>query len=248
LARFVVANSNYSAAGLRAVFNGEVPTKIFTIYNSVDLAAFPRRLNEPNEPLILSVGRLVEKKGFADLIKACRLLKDWGVNFNCEIVGSGPLGASLADSIAKLDLEKTVKLRGQRPHQELGNHYLKAMVFVLPCVVAANGDRDILPNVLKEAMAVGVPVVTTQMEGIEELVTHNETGLLTNPGDIEGLAKSLQRLLTDTQLRRRLADKARQLIEERFNLQTNFSRLRQLLCEMIEERPVPTIQPQKANV
>jgi glycosyltransferase involved in cell wall biosynthesis len=248
MARFVVANSNYSAAGLRAVFNGEAPTKIFTIYNSVDLAAFPRRVNEPSEPLILSVGRLVEKKGFADLIKACRLLKVWGVKFHCEIVGSGPLGASLDECVAKLDLEKTVKLRGQRPHQELENHYLKAMVFVLPCVVAANGDRDILPNVLKEAMAIGVPVVTTRLEGIEELVTHEATGLLTNPGDVEGLAKSIQRLLTDPELRRRLAGQARRFIEERFNLQANFGRLRQLLGEMIEERIVSNIQHEKSNV
>jgi glycosyltransferase involved in cell wall biosynthesis len=248
LARFVVANSNYSAAGLRAVFNGDAPTKIFTIYNSVDLAAFPRRLSEPSEPLILSVGRLVEKKGFADLIKACRLLKDWGVSFNCEIVGSGPLGASLDDCIANLGLEKTVILRGQRPHQELGHHYLKAMVFALPCVVADNGDRDILPNVLKEAMAVGVPVVTTRLEGIEELVTHEETGLLTKPGDIEGLAKCLQRLLKDAELRRRLADRARQLIEERFNLQTNFATLRKLLGEMIEQRAGTILQSQKTTV
>jgi glycosyltransferase involved in cell wall biosynthesis len=248
LARFVVANSNYSAAGLRAVFNGDAPTKIFTIYNSVDLAAFPRRLSEPSEPLIFSAGRLVEKKGFADLIKACRLLKDWGVSFNCEIVGSGPLGASLDECIANLGLEKTVKLRGQRPHRELGHHYLKAMVFALPCVVADNGDRDILPNVLKEAMAVGVPVVTTRLEGIDELVTHEETGLLIKPGDIEGLAKCLQRLLTDAELRRRLADRARQLIEERFNLQTNFATLRKLLGEMIEERAGTVLQSQKTTV
>jgi colanic acid/amylovoran biosynthesis glycosyltransferase len=248
LARFVVANSEYSAAGLRAIFNGAAPTKIFTIYNSVDLAAFPRRLSEPSEPLILSVGRLVEKKGFADLIQACRLLKDWGMKFNCDIVGSGPLGASLSDCIANLGLEKTVKLRGQKPHHELRTHYLKAMVFALPCVVADNGDRDILPNVLKEAMAVGVPVVTTRLEGIEELVTHEETGLLTNSGDIEALAKSLQQLLTDAELRRRLANQARRLIEERFNLQANFTRLRQLLGEMIEERAGTIVQSQKTTV
>ena len=248
LARFAVANSNYSAAGLRAIFNGQAPTKIFTIYNSVDLSTFSQRLNEPSEPLILSVGRLVEKKGFVDLIKACRLLKDWGVNFNCEIIGSGPLGASLDDGIVKLGLDNTVKLRGQRPHQELGNHYLKATVFALPCVVAANGDRDILPNVLKEAMAVGVPVVTTRLEGIEELVMHEKTGLLSNPGDIEGLAQSLRRLLTDPELRHRLANQARRLIEERFNLQTNFGKLRQLLGEMIEDCAVPTVQSQKTNV
>src|SRR5437016_5173455 len=88
-ARFVVANSEYSASGVRAAFNGETPPKILTIYNSVDLAMFPERKNEPKEPLILSVGRLVEKKGFENLIKACHRLREWGVKFKCEIIGSG---------------------------------------------------------------------------------------------------------------------------------------------------------------
>jgi glycosyltransferase involved in cell wall biosynthesis len=245
LARFVVANSNYSASGLRAVFNEESPTKIFTIYNSVDLRAFPLRESEPAEPLILSVGRLVEKKGFADLIKACRLLKDRGVTFRCEIIGSGTLGASLRDCITNLGLENTVKLRGQRPHNELRRHYLEAMVFALPCVVADNGDRDILPNVLKEAMAVGVPVVTTRLEGIEELVAHEETGLLTNPGDVEGLATCLQRMLTEPDLRRHLADGARRHIEHHFDLGTNFTKLRKLLGEMLEDRAGTSRQIQK---
>ena len=115
-------------------------------------------------------------------------------------------------------------------------------------MVAANGDRDILPNVLKEAMAMGVPVVTTRLGGIEELVAHEETGLLAPPGDIEALAKSLERLLADAELRRRLANQARRVIEERFNLQVNFTPLRQLLCEMIEERAGPNIQHQKMNI
>ena len=232
-ARFVVANSEFSAKGLRALFGVELPTKIFTIYNSIDLASFPRRRNEPSEPLILSVGRLVEKKGFPDLIKACGLLKEWGVSFTCEIVGSGPLGASLKQCITNLGLEGTVKLCEQMPQQELRTHYLKATLFALPCVVAANGDRDILPNVLKEAMAMGVPVVTTRLGGIEELVVHEETGLLATAGDIADLAKCLARLLADAELRRRFANQARRVIEERFNLELSFVPLRQLLCEMI---------------
>jgi glycosyltransferase involved in cell wall biosynthesis len=241
-ARFVVANSEYSAAGLRALFDGEAPTKIFTIYNSVDLASFPPREHEPSEPLILGVGRLVEKKGFQDLIGACGRLRDWGGGFKCEIVGSGPLHASLDHCIASLGLANTVRIRGQMPQPELRNHYRKAMLFALPCVVAGNGDRDILPNVLKEAMAVGVPVVTTRLGGIEELVAHEETGLLVPPGDIEALAKSLERLLADSELRRRLASQARRVIEERFNLEVNFAPLRQLLCEVIEARAKPKAQ------
>jgi glycosyltransferase involved in cell wall biosynthesis len=241
-ARFVVTNSNYSAAGLRAAFNGEAPTRILTIYNSVDLASFLPRQHEPGEALILGVGRLVEKKGFQDLVRACGRLKDWGVSFKCEVVGSGPLSASLSECIANLGLENTVRLRGQMPQSELRNHYLKAMVFALPCVVAANGDRDILPNVLKEAMAVGVPVITTRLGGIEELVAHEQTGLLTPPGDIESLANSLKRLLTDAALRRRLAEQARKVIEERFNLELSFLPLRQLLGEMIAESAESGVQ------
>src|SRR5204863_4136396 len=101
-----------------------------------------------------------------------------GVPFTCEIIGSGPLRDELQDSIARLGLQENVRLRGQMPQAELGKHYRRAMVFALPCVVAKNGDRDILPNVLKEAMAVGVPVVTTRLGGIEELLTHEESGLL----------------------------------------------------------------------
>jgi len=234
-ARFVVANSEFSAAGLRTAFKGRTPPKIVTIYNSIDLPQFPRRSQEPAEPMILSVGRLVEKKGLHDLLIACRTLKDWGVRFTCEIIGSGPLKESLADSITKLDLSHTVKLRGQMPQHEVRDHYLKAMVFALPCVVAANGDRDILPNVLKEAMAVGVPVITTQLDGIGELVTNEETGLLVGCGDSEALAKSLRRLLSDAALRRRLAIQARKVIEERFDLQKNFGLLRNLLLEQVRD-------------
>jgi glycosyltransferase involved in cell wall biosynthesis len=150
--------------------------------------------------------------------------------------------------VAKLGLEKWVSLRGQMPRQELRHHYLKALLFVLPCVVAANGDRDILPNVLKEAMAVGVPVVTTQLGGIEELVAHEKTGLLVPAGDVEALAKALQRLLTDVELRQRLANQARRVIEERFNLEVNFDPLRCLLSEMVEERAGLSIQNERARV
>jgi len=236
LARFVITNSEYSKAGLRASFNGEVPTRIFTIYNSIDLAAFTKRRQEPLQPTILSAGRLIEKKGFRDLIAACRILKDWGVKFSCEIIGSGSLKQTLHDAIGHFDLEREVRLHGQMSQNDLRNHLNKAMIFTLPCIVASNGDRDLLPNVLKEAMAVGVPVVTTRLEGIEELLAHEESGILVPPGDPKALATSLQRLLADAELRRRLSTQARKVIEDRFDLRTNFTRLRDLLLEMVWEQ------------
>ncbi len=113
------------------------------------------------------------------------------------------------------------------------------MVFALPCVVAADGDRDILPNVLKEAMAVGVPVVTTRLAGIEELVAHEQSGLLVPPGDADALATALRRLLADAGLRRRLATRAREVIEERFDLRLNFARLRQELLNVLANPSQP---------
>jgi len=257
--RLVVAKSDAwttnTPATASAIDDGTSARSVRVIPMGVDIARFAngdraalRAFLAEENFLLLFVGRLVEKKGFPDLIKACALLKDWGVSFRCEIVGSGPLAATLEHSIADLGLEKLVRLRSQMPQQELGNHYLNAMIFALPCVVAANGDRDILPNVVKEAMAVGVPVITTRLGGIEELVAHEETGLLVPPGDIEALAESLKRLLTDAKLRRRLANQARRVIEERFNLQVSFIPLGKLLGEMVEERAGQRVQNQETRV
>ncbi len=245
LASFVITNSDYSAARLRASFDGAVPTRIVTVRNGVDLPAFRRRPEEPARPTILSVGRLVEKKGFHDLLKACRMLREWGVPFHCEIVGAGPLKEALHRSVADLGLEKSVRLRGQMAAAQLREHYFKAMVFALPCVVAADGDRDILPNVLKEAMAVGVPVVTTRLAGIEELIVHDETGLLVAPGDAQALALALRRLLADAALRRHLAGKARKVIEEHFDLRVNLRQLKQLLLEAVHQ-PAASAAPAEA--
>jgi len=231
LARFIIANSQMSAEALRSGFKEQVSAPVHTIYNGVDLAAFERRREEPVEPLILSAGRLIEKKGFADLLGACELLKKWGTAFRCEIVGTGPLAEALQEQIRAGGLEKCVQLVGSLPHKKLRAYYQKARVFALPCVIAGDGDRDILPNVLKEAMAIGAPVVTTRLPGIEELVTHGDNGLLTPPGDREALATSLECLLTDAAMRERLAARARNTIEERFDSRHNFTLLKNLLME-----------------
>ena len=240
-ARFVVANSRFSASRLAAALNGHdrPATKIATVHNGIDLATFTPRQVEPAEPLILSVGRLIEKKGFSHLIRACAELAKQRMQFRCEIVGSGPLKSALQDEIEQLCLKDHVRLRGERPHAELVPLYQRALMFVLPCVVAANGDRDILPNVLKEAMAIGVPVVTTQLDGIEELVTHGRTGLLVPPNDPDALASALRTLLENAALRRQLADEARQVIEARFDARKNFAQLRDLLVGALGGDPAP---------
>jgi glycosyltransferase involved in cell wall biosynthesis len=201
---------------------------------------FAPRQNEPAEPLILSVGRLIEKKGFSHLIRACAELVKQHIQFRCEIVGSGPLKSALQEELEELGLKDHVRLRGDRPHASLVPLYERARVFVLPCVVAANGDRDILPNVLKEAMAIGVPVVTTQLDGIEELVTHGRTGLLVPPNDPDALASALRTLLENGELRRQLAAQAHQVIHARFDARKNFVELKELLAGVVHYDDVGT--------
>lgn len=226
-ARFVIANSQFSAGHIRSGVGNEA--EIHVVYNGLDLESFPLRKPGLEEPLLLGVGRLVEKKGFGNLISACQLLKKRGAQFSCEIVGTGAFSDRLKEQIRNGDVGDRVRLVGPLPQRILRHHYERARVFVLPCVPAADGDRDILPNVLKEAMAVGVPVLTTRLEGIDELVEDGVNGLLVEPGDIKALTAKLELLLTDAELRQRLAVNARKLIEERFDRRDNFGRLKRLL-------------------
>jgi glycosyltransferase involved in cell wall biosynthesis len=248
-ASFVVANSRFSARHIAARL--ENAARIETIYNGLDLDLFAFRNGIPVEPLILSVGRLVEKKGFPTLIEACRLLKERGSKFTCELVGTGPLSGALKEQIRNSGLAERVKLVGPLPQQSLKENYARAMVFALPCVQAADGDRDLLPNVLKEAMAVGVPVVTTRMDGIDELLEDGVSGLLVPPDDVRALAGKLELLMGDLQLRQHLAIRGRQVIEQQFDRRANFARLKALLVEPLPLEPAqpPMVaQPIEAGV
>ena len=241
-ARFVIANSRYSAACLRAALDGEARAQICTVYNGVDLGSFPQRQAEPVEPLILSVGRLVEKKGFPALIQACGRLKERSVPFRCLIVGAGNDESALRRLIRDRELTGHVELIGPLSQTELRRYYQQAMVFALPCVVAKDGDRDLLPNVLKEAMAVGVPVVTTSIPAMEELIEHEVSGLLVPPADAEALSGALERLLADASLRHRLTNQARKVIEERFDKRVTVAQIKQLLIGALAEQSRETTQ------
>jgi glycosyltransferase involved in cell wall biosynthesis len=165
---------------------------------------------------------------------ACELLKSRSIPFTCELVGTGPLTGALKERIREAGLLDRVRLLGPLSQEELRGHYQRAMVFALPCVPAADGDRDILPNVLKEAMATGVPVITSRLEGIEELVVDGENGLLVPPGDPETLANRLERLLGDAALREHFSAHGRRTVEQRFDRRTNFTQLKSLLLEAVQ--------------
>jgi colanic acid/amylovoran biosynthesis glycosyltransferase len=193
--------------------------KVYTFYHGVDLATFDRPHDGENEkPEILSVGRLCETKGFPDLIEACRILKDRGMQFACRIVGNGPLRESLVEQILRSGLEDTVEILGLLPRDRVIAHYRTARVFCLPCVVAPNGDRDGLPNVICEAMAMELPVVATSVSGIPEAIRDGDTGLIVPPHDPKSLADTIASIWDDPDTRRRIGQNARQSIREKFNL------------------------------
>jgi glycosyltransferase involved in cell wall biosynthesis len=225
-ARFVVTVSDYNRRYLAALLNTRgLPGQIIRLYNGVDLSALTPT-GAPAADLVVGVGRLIAKKGFADLIEAIRLLRAEGRRVRCAIVGEGDERAALERQIAAAGLQGAVQLLGARAPDEAARVMASAAVFALPCLIGADGDRDGMPTVLVEAMALGTPVVSTAVAGIPELVEHERTGLLAAERDTAGLARAIARLLDDRQLCERLRGAALARVRADFDLHINVARLR----------------------
>src|SRR5947208_2559731 len=146
----------------------------------------------------------LDRQIFADLIRACGLLTEGGKPLQCEIIGEGPLENELRAQIEQLDLQNRAALSGAKPQREVRQHFAAASVFVLPSVVDPEGGIDNLPTVIMEAMATGLPVISTNIGGIPEMVVENETGFLVQPGDAAALAGAIEKLINDRPLAQRL--------------------------------------------
>lgn len=202
--------------------NGARPEQLFIVYCGIN----PEWFHPPGENAagdrtfrVLSSGRLVEKKGFAYLIEACRILADRGEQFECVIGGSGELEADLRAQVEKLKLDAIVTVTGKALQQERIIEFMHSGdVYVLPCVWATDNDVDGLPQMLMEAMACGLPAISTRLVGIPDLIRDGETGLLVEANDATGLADAISRLMHDRELAQRLARNGRQWVDEKFNL------------------------------
>lgn len=223
----VVTVSDYNLGFLRRNY-GSAASGVRRIYNGLDLEQFTYEFPRERPPRIVAVGRLVEKKGFSDLIESCAILRDRDIRFGCRIIGMGPLETELREKIRGLDLQPEVELAGPRPQRELLAHIQNAAVFAAPCVIGPDGNRDGLPTVLLEAMALGTPCVSTDVTGIPEVLRDGQTGLMADQRDPASLANALERLLADSGLRIRLASEARALIEAEFDVDCNAARLREV--------------------
>lgn len=227
-ARVIVTVSDYAKKFLRERFP-ERADRIRRIYNGLNLAEFERADFSCTPPLILAVGRLIAKKGFADLIRACGLILERGKSFRCEITGEGPLENELRGQIERLDLQNFVALSGAKPQREVRQRLAAANVFVLPSVVDPEGGMDNLPTVIMEAMATGLPVVSTNIAGIPEMVVENETGFLLEPGDAVGLANAIETSISNLSLAQKLGRAGHERAEKLFSIEKNVRELYALL-------------------
>lgn len=221
----VITVSDYNLDYLRQTY-GEAASGVQRIYNGLDVGQLSYKSPWQRPPQIISVGRLVEKKGIPLLIEACAILANRGCPFNCQIIGTGPLEMALRKQIQQLGLQSIVEIIGPRPQNEVFEYIQNAAVFAAPYVIGTDGNRDGLPTVLLEAMALGTPCVATDVTGVPEVVRDEETGLMVPQHDPNALAIALERLLTNPTLRVQLATQARQLIESEFDIHRNTASMR----------------------
>jgi glycosyltransferase involved in cell wall biosynthesis len=231
-ARFVVTVSDFNVRHLLERCGADLREKIVRLYNGIDIAEFGFAGAGDRLPdAVLAVGRLIEKKGFADLIDAIATLRDRGRHVRLTIVGEGPLEADLCDRVRSRQLGGQVSLLGARPQDRVVELMHRHTIMALPCVVGTDGNRDGLPTVLLEAMAAGLPVVSTSVTGIPEIVENGRSGLIVEPHRPDGLAAAIATLLDDPGLRARIARAARRRVCERFDLSRNVGRLARLMAE-----------------
>lgn len=196
-------------------------TPVVLAHHGVETGGRVRQAIRETPTTVLSVGRLVEKKGHDTLVRAVALLRDRGADVRLRIVGEGAEWSRLQRLVHELDVDERVTFTGPLTEAEVRNEYERAHVFALACRELENGDRDGIPNVLLEAMAHGLPIVSTRCAGIVEAVEDERSALLADPDDAEGIAARLAQILSDDVLRSRLGAGAARRVHERFDRAAN---------------------------
>ena len=227
------------------------PEVVELVYHGLDRTRFPARVAErpprdgsdPSDPVrLLSVGRLVEKKGFDDLLSALAMLPPahW---WTLDVVGGGTLEARLRGQAAALGIGERVRWHGSLPHDRVVGHFAGADLFVLASRIVADGDRDGLPNVLMEAQLLGAACVATRVSGTPELIEHEVNGLLVAPRDPGAMAAALERAIVDSVLRARLAGAGRAVMETRFSFEEGVDRI----AARLTAPSIPAANPDPAD-
>ena len=229
-------------AHLNALAPPDRPVQL--VYHGLDLQRFaplaaPRPLRDgarADQPVqILTVGRTVEKKGLDLGLEALARLPA-GLHWRWSHIGGGPLLAALKAQAAVLGLAPRIEWLGAQAQETVLNRYRQSDIFMLPCRIAGDGDRDGLPNVLVEAQSQGLACLSTRVSAIPELIAEGETGLLTDSGDVAGLAAALQGLIENPALRYRLGKAGALRVRGHFNAATGLARLKALFDASLDRQ------------
>jgi glycosyltransferase involved in cell wall biosynthesis len=238
-----IANETDFSRGLIANLCPDSKDKLVRVFNGMDLANFPTPTTATANvvPRIVSIGRLIEFKGFRHLIAACAELRRRQFEFECDIIGEGPLRQELQAAIDAAGLGDAVRLTGSLPQEEVFARLRGGDIFTLPCIVDRNGTSDVFPTVILEAMASAKPIVSTTVAGVPEQIADGETGLLAKPEDAHALADALAKLLAAPDLRRQFGAAARARLQKEFAIETTAAPLKALYEKLVKPRPAPSI-------
>ena len=226
--------SDFNERYLKTRFGDSAKT-VVRVYNGIDLDLFSMEPPVSRPPVVVAVGRLVEKKGFHHLLDAIALLVRRGRTVHLDLVGGGIEQAGLKARADALGVAGQVTFHGPLTQLEARDRIRGAAVLAAPCIVGADGNRDGLPTVILEGLALGTPVVATPVTGIPEAVVDGHTGLLVPEGDVPALADALCRLLDDPDLRCRLADAGRRHVEANFDSRVNVRQLREVMTGTVRQ-------------
>ncbi|OGR28282.1 MAG: colanic acid biosynthesis glycosyltransferase WcaL [Desulfobacterales bacterium RIFOXYA12_FULL_46_15] len=235
MARFVVTCTRYNQKYLNTLA-GKGNTSVFCVYHGINPNYFspqPKSILCTPPYKILTVARMTEKKGLDIVYKALAILRDRGVKFKHTLIGEGQDNEKIVQIIKALSLESVTTLAGTLPHEAVISYYAEADLFVLGCKIAADGDRDGIPNVMAESMAMNVPVAAPKVSGIPEFLEDGITGKMVPENDPYALASAMELLLTDEALRQKVIPKARERIIREFNNKELIHDLARIYCDRI---------------
>ncbi len=244
MARFMVTCTEFNRQHLKQIL-GNGRAAVYRIYHGIDLNLFSGGKNDrrPKQPYhLITVARLVPKKGLPTVYRALRRLQQTGIEFEHTLIGDGDDRDKILKLIQDLELTGSCEWVGTLAHEQVLAHYRRSDLFVLGCEQAANGDQDGIPNVFVESLAMGLPVVSTQLSAIPELIETGKTGLLVQPGDDKAMSSAMLSLLTDSELRTQVITSGKERVGQLFNN-------RELIKDLYQvyEREVPKLDLKPKN-
>jgi glycosyltransferase involved in cell wall biosynthesis len=221
-ALFLVTCTEYNRKYINEITDFKFQDRIYKVYHGLDASKWEnnyvfRKLGG-SIINIICVARLVEKKGIIYLLRAIKILVESGIDIKCTIVGEGPLKTQFDKYIKESGISKYVQILGFMHQDNVKEYICRSDMFVLPCIVADNGDMDGLPNVILEAMALNIPVISTSISAIPEVIDDRFNGLLVKEKDEEAIANAIMELVKDEKLYERIKNNSRTKLLDEFDI------------------------------